>query len=44
MVPKLLHDDHKDRLMDFCQDVLERLESEPDLLRRVITGNESWIV
>lgn len=30
--------------MDFCQDVLERLESEPDLLRRVITGNESWIV
>ena len=26
-----------------CQDIIERLEDNPDLLGRVITGNESWI-
>ena len=27
----------------FCQDIIERLEDNPDLLGRVITGDESWI-
>ena len=26
-----------------CQDIIERLEDDPDLLGRVITGDESWI-
>ena len=26
-----------------CQDIIERLQTEPDLLRRVITGGETWI-
>ena len=26
-----------------CQDIIERLQTEPDLLRRVITGDETWI-
>ncbi|ROT70225.1 hypothetical protein C7M84_011507, partial [Penaeus vannamei] len=43
MVPKLLNDDQKDQRMQVCQDILERLETEPDFLRRVIIGDESWI-
>jgi len=34
MVPKLLTDDQKDRRLQVCQDILERLETEPGLLRR----------
>ena len=26
-----------------CQDIIERLEDDPDLLVRVITADESWI-
>jgi len=26
-----------------CQDILEQLETKPNLLKRVVTGNESWI-
>ena len=29
--------------MEVCQDILEHLQTEPDLLQRVITGDESWI-
>ncbi|XP_034015775.1 protein GVQW3-like [Thalassophryne amazonica] len=43
MVPKLLKDDQKDRHMQVCQDIRKRLETEPDLLGRVITGDASWI-
>lgn len=43
MVPRLLNDDQKGRRMQVCQDILERLETEPDFLRRVITGDESWV-
>ena len=43
MVPVLLNDDQKERRMQVCQDIIEHLETEPDLLRRVITGDETWI-
>ena len=43
MVPKLLDDDQKERRVEVCQDILEHLQTEPDLLQRVITGDESWI-
>nr|XP_061792327.1 protein GVQW3-like [Nerophis lumbriciformis] len=43
LVPKRLSEDQKDYRIHFCQDLLERLETEPDLLSRVITGDESWI-
>ena len=42
MVPRLLNDDQKERRMQVCQDIMERLQTEPDLLRRVITGDETW--
>ena len=25
-----------------CQNILEQLETEPNLLKRVVTGDESW--
>ncbi|XP_060774022.1 protein GVQW3-like, partial [Neoarius graeffei] len=40
MVLKLLNDDQKERCMQVCQDILERLKTEPDLLGRVITSDE----
>ena len=29
--------------MQVCQDILEQLETEANLLKRVVTGDESWI-
>ena len=43
MVPWLLNDDQKERRLQVCQDITERLQTEPHLLRRVITGDETWI-
>ena len=43
MVPRLLNDDPKERRLQVCRDVIERLQTEPDLLRRVIIGDETWI-
>ena len=40
---RLLNDDQKERRMQVCQDIIEHLETEPDLLRRVTTGDETWI-
>ena len=41
MVPKLLSEDQKQQRVIVCQDIIERLEDDPDLLGRVITGDES---
>ena len=43
MVPRLLNDDQKEHRMQVCQDIIERLQTEPDLLCRVVTGDETWI-
>ena len=43
MVPKLLSEDQKQQRVTVCKDIIERLEDDPDLLGRVITGDESWI-
>ena len=29
--------------MEVCQDILTQLETDPNLLDRTITGEESWI-
>ena len=42
IVLKLLDNDQEWH-MEVCQDILEYLQTEPDLLQRVITGDESWI-
>ena len=41
MVPRLLNERQKE--WQVCQDILEQLETEPNLLKRVVTGDESWI-
>ena len=43
IVPKLLDDDQKKRRVEVCQDILKHLQTEPNLLQRVITDDESWI-
>ena len=43
MFPRLSTDEQKERCMEVCQDILTRLETDPNLLGRTITGNESWI-
>ena len=43
LVPRLLNDDQKERHLQVCQDIIEHLQTEPDLLRRVITVDEPWI-
>jgi len=42
-VPRLLNEGQKERHVQVCQDILEQLETEPNLLKRVVTGDESWI-
>uniref|UniRef100_A0A8C4PW97 Transposase n=1 Tax=Eptatretus burgeri TaxID=7764 RepID=A0A8C4PW97_EPTBU len=43
MVPKLLPEDQKQQRVTVCQDIIEHLDDDPDLLRRVITSDASWI-
>ena len=43
IVPRLLNEGQKEQHVQECQDILEQLETEPNLLKRVVAGNESWI-
>ena len=43
MVTKLLNEGQKERRVQVCEDILEQFETEPNLLKRVVTGDESWI-
>ena len=43
MIPRLLNEGQKERHVQVCQDILEQLETEANLLKRVVTGYESWI-
>ena len=43
MVPRLLNEAQKERLVQVFQDVSEQLETDPNLLKKVVTGDESWI-
>ena len=42
-VPKLLNFDQKTRRMTIAQEILNDVNDDPDLLKRVITGDESWV-
>ena len=41
MVPRLLNEGQKEPRVQVCQDILEQLKTEPNLLKRVVTGDES---
>ena len=43
MVPKLLSDDHKQHRVRVCEDTLEEIGADPDFLRHIITGDETWV-
>lgn len=43
LVPKVLSDEQKEHRVTICRELLERLETDPNLLDRVITGDETWI-
>ena len=43
MVPKLLNRGKKERRVHVCQDILEQLETEANMLKTLVTGDESWI-
>ncbi|XP_014487170.1 PREDICTED: putative uncharacterized protein FLJ37770 isoform X2 [Dinoponera quadriceps] len=43
LVPKVLSDEQKEHRVTICRELLECLEADPDLLDRVITGDETWI-
>ena len=43
LVPKILSEDQKQRRVDFCKDMLEKIRDDPNILYQVITGDETWV-
>ena len=43
IVPKLPNFEQKQRRMDIAQEMLTMFNNDPDLLKNVITGLESWV-
>ena len=43
IVPKLLNFEQKQRHMDVSQEMLTAFNNDPDLLKKVITGDKSWV-
>jgi len=43
IVPKNLTIEQKDNLKDVCLHLLERIQSDRNFLKNVITGDETWI-
>ena len=44
LVPKILLEDQKQRRVNFCKDMLEKIRDNPDILYQVITGDGTWVV
>ena len=42
-VPKLLNFEQKQRRMDIAQEMLTTFNDDPDLLKKIITGDVSWV-
>lgn len=42
-IPKLLTDEQKEARVQICADLLETSENDPDFIRNIITGDESWV-
>jgi len=43
LLPKNLSVEQNANGLDICQDLLGRLENEPNFLHKVIAGDESWV-
>ena len=42
-IPKLLHFEQKQLRIKIAQEILDSVRDNPNLLQRVITGDESWV-
>jgi len=42
MVPRNLTQQQRDAPVSVCAELLEQLETDPELMERVIIGDESW--
>jgi len=43
LVPKILTNEQKENRRNVCLDLLERIENDKNILKHVITGDETWI-
>ena len=43
MVPKILSEDQKQNRVKFCEDMLEKIKDDPDILKQIITGDKTWV-
>jgi len=43
MVPKNLTIEQKEHRMTVCRDLINRIETEPDIFKHVVTGDETWV-
>ena len=41
MVPRLLNEGQKEQHVQECQGILDQLKTEPNLLKKIVTGDES---
>jgi hypothetical protein len=42
-VPRLLTQDQRDSHIDVCQELLDRASEDENFLKRIITGDETWV-
>ena len=45
MLPKILSENQKQNQnhVKFCKGMLEKIKDNPDILRQIITGDETWV-
>ena len=43
MVLKIFSEDQKQDQVEFCEDMQEKIKDDPDILRHIITGDETWV-
>ena len=43
MVPEILSEDQKQNQVKFCEVILEKINNDPDILRQIITVDETWV-
>ncbi|PNF23334.1 hypothetical protein B7P43_G15555 [Cryptotermes secundus] len=41
-VPRLLGDDQRENRVNVCRDLKSEVQNDPEFLKRIVTGNESW--
>lgn len=42
-VPRVLTEDQKSFRVEIAEDILESINKDPELLERIIVGNETWV-